>query len=124
MIPEGKLKEKRENMSIWLSGDHDPDSGHGLVVKPAKPQLKAPPMYQVVMLNDDYTPMDFVVHVLQYFFNMDEESATQVMLAVHHQGKGICGVFPKDVAETKAQQVNQYSRQSQHPLMCEVERVG
>ncbi|MDH2435723.1 Clp protease ClpS [Pokkaliibacter plantistimulans] len=111
-------------MSIWLSGDHDPDSGHGLVVQPAKPQLKAPPMYQVVMLNDDYTPMDFVVHVLQYFFNMDEESATQVMLAVHHQGKGICGVFPKDVAETKAQQVNQYSRQSQHPLMCEVERVG
>ncbi|MFP8965105.1 ATP-dependent Clp protease adapter ClpS [Pokkaliibacter sp. CJK22405] len=113
-------------MSIWLSADHDHDDAmdHGLAVQPAKPKLKEPPKYQVVMLNDDYTPMDFVVHVLQYFFSMDEESATQVMLAVHQKGKGICGIFPKDLAETRAQQVNQYARQSQHPLMCEVERVG
>lgn len=113
-------------MSIWLSADHDNDEAmdRGLAVAPAKPKLKEPPRYQVVMMNDDYTPMDFVVHVLQHFFGMDEESATQVMLAVHQRGKGICGVFPKDLAETRAAQVNQYSRQSQHPLMCEVERVG
>lgn len=115
-------------MSIWLSGDNDEhlgnEGGMGTATQIMKPKLQPPPMYQVVMLNDDYTPMDFVVEVLQLFFSMNEEQATQIMLAVHHQGKGICGVFPKDVAETKAAQVNQYARQQQHPLMCEVEKVG
>jgi ATP-dependent Clp protease adaptor protein ClpS len=93
----------------------------GTAVAESKPKLKNPPRYQVILLNDDYTPMEFVVHVLQYFFRMDLESATRVMLTVHTQGKGICGSFGKDVAETKAAQVNRYSRENQHPLLCEIE---
>ena len=73
------------------------------------------------MLNDDYTPMEFVVEVLQMFFGMNREKATQVMLAVHATGKAVCGIFPRDIAETKAEQVNQYSRESQHPLLAAVE---
>jgi ATP-dependent Clp protease adaptor protein ClpS len=86
----------------------------------AKPALKPPSMYKVILLNDDYTPMDFVVDVLALFFTMDQEKATQVMLAIHTQGQAVCGVFPRDIAETKAAQVNQYSRDNQHPLLCEV----
>lgn len=93
----------------------------GTALQEAAPKLKNPSRYQVILLNDDYTPMDFVVHVLQQFFTMDLESATRVMLMVHTQGKGICGVFSKDVAETKASQVNRYSRENQHPLLCEIE---
>jgi ATP-dependent Clp protease adaptor protein ClpS len=93
----------------------------GTAVAESKPKLKNPPRYQVILLNDDYTPMEFVVHVLQNFFGMDLESATRVMLTVHTQGKGICGAFSKDVAETKAAQVNRYSRENQHPLLCEIE---
>jgi len=92
-------------------------------VAEAKPELKQPPMYRVVLLNDDYTPMEFVVEVLMTFFIMNEEKATQVMLAVHQQGKGVCGIYSRDVAETKATQVNQFSRQNRHPLLCEVEKV-
>lgn len=97
------------------------EAAGGTAVEEARQKLKNPPRYQVILLNDDYTPMDFVVHVLQYFFTMDLESATRVMLTVHTQGKGICGVFSKDVAETKAAQVNRYSRENQHPLLCEIE---
>jgi ATP-dependent Clp protease adaptor protein ClpS len=102
------------------------NSGHddgGLAVQEAKPQLKPPPMYKVVLLNDDYTPMEFVVEVLESFFNMGRERATQVMLAVHTQGKGVCGIFTRDIAETKAAQVNQYARDSQHPLLADTEAV-
>jgi ATP-dependent Clp protease adaptor protein ClpS len=105
------------------------DEGQGPEYNPlttvaeAKPQLKEPPMYRVVLLNDDYTPMEFVVEVLMTFFAMNEEKATQVMLAVHQQGKGVCGIYSRDVAETKATQVNQFSRQNKHPLLCEVEKV-
>ena len=98
--------------------DHDDGD---LAVAPAKPQLKKPPLYRVVLLNDDYTPMEFVVQVLQQFFGMGREKATQVMLAVHTQGKGVCGIYPQDIAETKASQVNQCARDSGHPLLCEVE---
>ena len=87
----------------------------------AKPQLKKPPLYRVVLLNDDYTPMEFVVQVLEQFFGMGREKATQVMLAVHTQGKGVCGIYPQDIADTKASQVNQCARDSGHPLLCEVE---
>jgi ATP-dependent Clp protease adaptor protein ClpS len=93
----------------------------GTALAETKHRLKSPPRYQVILLNDDYTPMDFVIHVLQYFFCMDMELATRVMLTVHTQGKGICGVFSKDVAESKAAQVNRYSRENQHPLLCEIE---
>ena len=105
------------------SEDDSPQHDDGLVVVPDKPALKKPSMYQVVMLNDDYTPMDFVVEVLVTFFSMNEEQATQVMLAVHTQGKAVCGVFTRDIAETKAAQVNQYAVECQHPLKCELQKV-
>src|SRR5882672_1715318 len=100
---------KTKNLRLTLSmGDDGPlqDDG-GLAVQESKPQLKPPPMYKVVLLNDDYTPMEFVVEVLESFFNMGRERATQVMLAVHTQGKGVCGIFTRDIAETKAALVNQ-----------------
>ncbi|MCB1915816.1 MAG: ATP-dependent Clp protease adapter ClpS [Rhodocyclaceae bacterium] len=80
-----------------------------------------PPMFKVILLNDDYTPMDFVINVLQKFFRMDREQATRIMLKVHREGMGICGVFPKDVAATKVEQVVSYARQHQHPLACVME---
>lgn len=95
----------------------------GLALEERKPKLKKPPLYQVVLLNDDYTPMEFVVEVLEVFFGMDRQKATQVMLTVHTRGKGVCGVFTRDVAETKAAQVNDFARQEQHPLLAEVEAV-
>jgi len=87
----------------------------------AKP--KKPSMYKVLLLNDDYTPMEFVVMVLQRFFNMDIEQATQVMLHVHQQGVGVCGVFSYEVAETKVNQVMDAARQNQHPLQCTLEKA-
>lgn len=100
------------------------DEGTGLAVEESKPALKPPSMYRVIMFNDDYTPMDFVVEVLELYFNMNREQATKVMLTVHTQGKANCGTFTRDVAETKAMQVNQYARESQHPLLCEIEKEG
>ena len=96
---------------------------HGLSVLEAKPKLKRPPMYKVVLLNDDYTPMEFVVILLEKFFSMNREKATQVMLHVHTKGKGVCGVYSREVAETKVAQVNEYSRQNQHPLLCAMEEA-
>jgi ATP-dependent Clp protease adaptor protein ClpS len=96
-------------------------SSDNLVLDPIKQKAKPPKRYKVVLLNDDFTPMEFVVSVLQRFFAMNEDQAVQVMLAVHHQGKGICGVYSREVAETKAYQVNHYSRENQHPLMCQIE---
>ena len=98
----------------------DQDDGD-LAIASAKPKIKRPSLYRVILLNDDYTPMEFVVQVLEQFFSMGREKATQVMLAVHTQGKGVCGIYPQDVAETKASQVNQCARDSGHPLLCEVE---
>lgn len=86
-------------------------------------RLKPPPMYQVMLLNDDFTPMEFVVNVLQRFFGMGREKATQIMLKVHREGRGVCGVFPRDVAATKVEQVSSYSRQHQHPLQCVMEEA-
>ena len=84
-------------------------------------RLKPPPMYKVVLLNDDYTPMDFVVTVLQRFFSKSREQATQIMFKVHNEGAGICGIYPRDVAETKVQQVIGFAREHQHPLQCVME---
>jgi ATP-dependent Clp protease adaptor protein ClpS len=98
--------------------------GHtGVVVEEAAPEVRQPPLYRVVLLNDDYTPMDFVVEVLERFFRMDRESATRVMLEVHMNGKGVCGVFTYEIAETKVAQVVGYSRDNQHPLMCTLEQA-
>jgi ATP-dependent Clp protease adaptor protein ClpS len=103
--------------------EHDPGSGHGLAVETSRPELARPPLFQVVLLNDDFTPMDFVVEVLRGFFSMDQERAVQVMLHVHTRGKGVCGVFTREVAETKVTQVNEYSRTHQHPLLCTMEKL-
>ena len=100
------------------------DDGGGSVVAERKTQKTKPPqMYQVVMLNDDYTPMEFVVVVIQEFFNKDRETATQIMLKIHLDGKGICGVYSRDVANTKVQQVQEAARQAGHPLQCVSEPV-
>ena len=93
------------------------------VLEAKKAKVKLPPMYKVLLLNDDYTPMEFVVLVLQKFFGMTRERATQVMLKVHREGMGVCGVYPHDVASTKVQQVAGYSRKHQHPLQCVMEET-
>ncbi|MBK1705147.1 ATP-dependent Clp protease adapter ClpS [Halochromatium glycolicum] len=95
----------------------------GLSVEEAKPALKRPPLFKVLLVNDDYTPMEFVVHVLETFFAMTPEKATQVMLHVHTRGVGVCGVFTRDIAETKVSQVNDFSRQNHHPLLCTMEEA-
>ena len=99
------------------------DTQHGQAVKPAPAKAAPPPMYQVVLLNDDYTPMEFVVKVLQKFFGKNHEDATRIMLQVHNEGRGICGVYPRDVAATRIAQVSQYARARQHPLQCVMEPV-
>ena len=86
-------------------------------------KTQPPPMYKVMLNNDDYTPMDFVVEVLKIFFSMDTEKANQLMLTVHLQGKAVCGIYTAEIAETKVMQVNQYSRKHQHPLKCTMEKA-
>ena len=93
----------------------------GVLLEPVKERVKPPPLYRVLLLNDDYTPMEFVVMVLQRFFSMDRERAMQIMLKVHTEGMGVCGVFPKDIASTKVEQVTRFARDSQHPLQCKME---
>jgi len=101
--------------------DHDYDDG--LAVEEEKPKLKPPKQYKVIVNNDDYTPMEFVVQVLMTFFAMDNAKATRVMMAVHTKGKGICGTYSHEIAETKVDQVNEFSRMNQHPLMCTMEEA-
>ncbi len=103
------------------AGGPDNESGTGLAVKP-KPKVKKPSLYKVLMLNDDYTPMEFVVHVLERFFRKNREEATKIMLNIHRRGVGLCGVYTHDVAETKVNQVMEFSRKHQHPLQCTMER--
>ncbi|HET6632183.1 MAG TPA: ATP-dependent Clp protease adapter ClpS [Rhodanobacteraceae bacterium] len=95
----------------------------GIAVAPARPEVAPPPLYEVVLLNDDFTPMDFVVEVLRSFFGMNQQRAVQVMLHVHTRGRGVCGVFTREVAETKVTQVNEFSRAHQHPLLCSMEKL-
>jgi ATP-dependent Clp protease adaptor protein ClpS len=101
--------------------DKQDQTEHGAVTQEARPRLKRPPLFRVILLNDDYTPMEFVVDVLQRIFGMDRTKATRIMLEVHTRGKGVCGVFTYEIAETKVAQVNAYSRQHQHPLLCTME---
>ena len=93
------------------------------VLEVKKSRVKPPPLFKVMILNDDYTPMEFVVLVLQQFFSMTREQATQIMLMVHREGMGICGVYPRDVATTKVEQVVSFSRKHQHPLQCVMEET-
>ena len=101
--------------------DHKLDDD--LAVQEANPRLKRPPLYKVFLLNDDFTPMDFVVEVLQVFFALNREKATQIMLHVHTRGKGVCGIYTREVAESKVTQVNEFSRIHQHPLLCSMEKA-
>lgn len=105
-----------------LNPDHSEQYEDDLATAPAKPALQPPPMYRVIMLNDDYTPMDFVVEVLETYFAMSREQSTQTMLAVHQQGQAVCGIYTRDIAETKAHQVIEYARDCNHPLLCEIEK--
>ena len=98
-----------------------PTDDNELAVETAKPKLKRPPLYNVVLLNDDYTPMEFVVHILEYFFGLGREDAIRVMLKVHTQGKGLCGQYSREIAETKVAKVNEYARVNDHPLICSME---
>ncbi|WP_438952660.1 ATP-dependent Clp protease adapter ClpS [Porticoccus sp.] len=108
------LGEKDEEQQEWQHNT-------AAVVEAASPELKRPKRYKVVLFNDDYTPMEFVVGLLEIFFGMNREVATRVMLKVHLEGKAVCGVYTRDVAETKVAQINQYARDKGHPLLCEVE---
>ncbi len=101
------------------SGGEGPNTG---VVVRTRPRTRKPAMYKVLMLNDDYTPMEFVVHVLERFFQKSREEATRIMLHVHRRGVGVCGVFTYEVAETKVTQVMDLARQNQHPLQCTIEK--
>ncbi len=109
-------------------GEHDDEGNGGSgphigVATRTRTRTKRPSLYKVLMLNDDYTPMEFVVHVLQRFFKMDMEEATRVMLQVHQRGVGVCGIFSYEVAETKVNQVMDFARQNQHPLQCTLEKA-
>jgi ATP-dependent Clp protease adaptor protein ClpS len=99
-----------------------PNEG-GTALKEARPKLKRPPLFRVILLNDDYTPMEFVVGVLESVFGLDRGSATRIMLEVHHQGKGVCGVYTYEIAETKVAQVTGLAQQHQHPLLCTMEET-
>ncbi len=104
-----------------MAQGHKYEQDAGTALQESKPALKRPPLYKVVLLNDDYTPMEFVILVLEQFFGMGREKATRIMLAVHMQGRGVCGIFTRDVAETKVEQVTQFARDNDHPLLCTME---
>jgi len=99
------------------------ENGTLLIPKEKKAAVKPPPMYQVLLLNDDYTPMEFVVAIIQEYFNKDRETATQIMLKVHRDGKGMCGVYPKGIASTKVELVLTHARKAGHPLQCVMEEA-
>ena len=120
------VEKLRPAWMVAQAGEGDePEIGEehdiGLVTDEAEPELKRPQMYKVMLLNDDYTPMEFVVHILEAFFGMNREKATQIMLVVHTEGAAVVGIFPRDIAETKSEQVNQYAQENSHPLMSTVE---
>ena len=106
-----------------MSNELESKHNHGIALEEARPEVKPPPMYKVVLLNDDFTPMDFVVEVIQTFFALGHDRATQIMLHVHTKGKGVCGVFTFEIAETKVAQVSDYARQNEHPLKCALEKA-
>ena len=117
------IREKKD-LSVRFQDDEggmDEDRESGVATAEAKPELKRPPMYKVILLNDDYTPMEFVVHILEKFFSMNREKATQIMLTVHTEGAATVGIFPRDIAETKSEQVNNYAQENNHPLMSTIE---
>ena len=122
-VPPGYTGVKTQLESVLMSDTHKSDEAGSLLLQEARPKLKKPPLYKVILLNDDYTPMEFVVEVLESFFHMDRAKATQVMLHVHTRGVGVCGVFTRDIAETKVAGVTDFARVNQHPLLCTMEEA-
>jgi ATP-dependent Clp protease adaptor protein ClpS len=108
-------------MTSESQNDSDNLGDIGTLVMEDKPDLKEPPMYQVVLLNDDFTPMEFVVYIIQSIFGYEHERSTQIMLAVHTKGKGVCGIFPKEIAEMKSHEINEMAKAHEHPLISEIE---
>ena len=108
-------------MTSESQNDSDNLGDIGTLVMVDKPDLKEPPMYQVVLLNDDFTPMEFVVYIIQSIFGYEHERSTQIMLAVHTKGKGVCGIFPKEIAEMKSHEINEMAKAHEHPLISEIE---
>jgi len=106
-----------------MSTRKDQNESHEAIEEAVKERLAKPPMYNVVLLNDDYTPMDFVVEILRKFFGMNEDRATDIMLAIHYEGKAKCGTYSAEVAETKVAQVSNFAREHQHPLKCAMEKA-
>ncbi len=118
------VESEHSSLHIRLSDADDEFDRRGdssTAVESLKPKHKRPSLYKVILHNDDYTPMDFVVELLELFFAMNREKATGVMLKVHREGKAVCGVYTRDIAETKCAQVNQFARENEHPLLCEIE---
>ena len=106
---------------IVSSNENETDAGLGVITLEDEPQLKEPPLFQVVLLNDDFTPMEFVVYAIQKVFGYEHERATQIMLSVHTKGKGVCGIFPKESAEMKCAEMNNLAQINEHPLLTEIE---
>ena len=106
---------------IISSNENETDAGLGVITLENEPQLKEPPLFQVVLLNDDFTPMEFVVYAIQKVFGYEHERATQIMLSVHTKGKGVCGIFPKEIAEMKCAEMNNLAQINEHPLLTEIE---
>jgi len=113
------------NMSLMVKNqsDEDMDNDSGLMVQESRPEVAEPKRYMVILINDDFTPMEFVVLILKEFFNLDEEAATRIMLNVHTKGKGVCGIYSKDIAETKVVMVNEFAKENEHPLLCTMEQA-
>ena len=130
MYPKSKLSKKpKDDMAINVTRilcgpeeEEEADQDLGTITKEEKPRLKKPPLYKVVLVNDDYTPMEFVVHVLQKFFGRSSGEATQIMLNVHQRGIGVCGVYSFEIAESKAQKTIDYARKNDHPLQLQLEK--
>ena len=118
------INQYTNNKTIIVNhSEDDVDHESGLVVQESRPEVAEPKRYMVILVNDDFTPMEFVVEILRQIFNLDEEAATRIMLNVHTKGKGVCGVYSKDIAETKVDMVNEFAREHEHPLLCTMEQA-
>ena len=118
------INQNKNTKNIIVNhSDDDIDHESGLVVQESRPEVAEPKRYMVILVNDDFTPMEFVVEILRQIFNLDEEAATRIMLNVHTKGKGVCGVYSKDIAETKVVMVNEFAREHEHPLLCTMEQA-
>lgn len=121
---QSNLKDMLKNeMQVRSQSEDENDHDSGLMVQESRPEVAEPKRYMVILVNDDFTPMEFVVLILKEFFNLDEEAATRIMLNVHTKGKGVCGIYSKDIAETKVVMVNEFARENEHPLLCTMEQA-